>query len=132
MGVADDTYMCGVGSGGAAVLLSAYSHVRCGSHQFVFPCVEVLFSGTPPLCANSCKALSGHSVFISLTQTSLYRRWVRVAGCSVPQCQLIIEDVFRNATILHTPDIFQPSQYALSKQSVHTGKTSTRQDISVG
>ena len=26
----------------------------------------------------------------------------------------------------------QPSQSALSKQSVHTGKTSTRQDISVG
>ena len=26
----------------------------------------------------------------------------------------------------------QPSQYALSKQSVHTGKTSTRQYISVG
>ena len=58
--VADNTYMCGFGSGGAAVLLSAYSHVRCGSHQFVFPCVEVLFSGTPP-AANSCKGLSGHS-----------------------------------------------------------------------
>ena len=29
-------------------------------------------------------------------------------------------------------DITQPSQSALSKQSVHTGKTSTRQEISVG
>ena len=43
-----------------------------------------------------------------------------------------MEDVFRNATIIHTADMTQPSQSALSKQSVHTGKTSTRQDISVG
>ena len=29
-------------------------------------------------------------------------------------------------------DMTQPSQSAMSKQSVHTGKTNTRQDISVG
>ena len=46
--------------------------------------------------------------------------------------QLPVEDVFWNATILHTTDMTQPSQSALSKQSVHSGKTSTRQDISVG
>ena len=40
-----------------------------------------------------------------------------------------IEDAFRNATIIHTADMTQPSQFALSKQSVHTGKTSTRQDV---
>ena len=57
---------------------------------------------------------------------------VRVAGCSPPQCQFTIENVFRNATIIHTADMTQPSLHALSKQSVHTGKTSTRQDISVG
>ena len=55
-----------------------------------------------------------------------------MAGCSPPQCQFTIEDVFRNATIIHTAGMAQPSQSALSKQSVHTGKTSTRQDISVG
>ena len=55
-----------------------------------------------------------------------------MAGCSPPQCQFTIEDVFRNATIIHTADMTQPSQSVLSKQSVHTGKTSTRQDISVG
>ena len=43
-----------------------------------------------------------------------------------------VEDVFWNATILHMADMTQPSQSALSKQSVHSGKTSTRQDISVG
>ena len=55
-----------------------------------------------------------------------------MAGCSPPQCQFTIEDVFRNATIIHTADMTQPSQSALSKQSVHTRKTSKRQDISVG
>ena len=55
-----------------------------------------------------------------------------MAGGSPPQSQLTVEDVFWNATILHTADMTQPSQSALSKQSVHTGKTSTRQDISVG
>ena len=55
-----------------------------------------------------------------------------MAACSPPHCQFTIEDVFRNATITHTVDMTQPSQSALSKQSVHTGKTSTRQDISIG
>ena len=55
-----------------------------------------------------------------------------MAVCSPPQCQFTIEDVFRNATIIHTADMTQPSRSASSKQSVHTGKTSTRHDISVG
>ena len=42
------------------------------------------------------------------------------------------EDVFWDATTLNTADMIQPWQSALSKQSVHTGKTSARQDISVG
>ena len=46
--------------------------------------------------------------------------------------QLTVDDVFWNATILHTADMTQPSQSALSKHSVHTGKTSTRYDITVG
>ena len=57
---------------------------------------------------------------------------VRAAGGSPPQSQLTVEDVLWNATILHTADMNQPSQSALSKQSVHTGETSTGQDISVG
>ena len=57
---------------------------------------------------------------------------VRAAGGSHHQSQLLVEDVFWNATILHTTDMTQPSQYALSKQSVHSGKTSTGQYISVG
>ena len=41
--IADITSMCGFGLDGAAALLSACSLVRCGSHQFVLPCIEVLF-----------------------------------------------------------------------------------------
>ena len=41
--VADITPMCGLGSDGVAGLVSACSLVRCCSHPFVFPCVEMLF-----------------------------------------------------------------------------------------
>ena len=54
-----------------------------------------------------------------------------MAGGSPPQCQLTVEDVFWNATVLHRAELTQPSQSALSKQSVHTEKINTMQDISV-
>ena len=60
--IADITSMCGCGSDGVAALLSACSLVRCCSHQFLFPCLEVLLQGTPPPCTISCKTLPGHSV----------------------------------------------------------------------
>ena len=56
------THVCGCGLDGATALLSACSLVRCCSHQFVFPCLEVLLQGTPPPCTISCKTLPGHSV----------------------------------------------------------------------
>ena len=95
----------------------------------------MLFYGTPPLCTISCKALPGHSVDVDslhISRADIFKSKVRVAGCSPPQCQFTVEVVFRNATTIHTADMTQPSQSALSKQSVHTGKTSTRQDIRVG
>ena len=91
--------------------------------------------GTPQLCTISCKALPGHSVDVDslhMSHADIFISKVRVTVCSPPQCQFTIEDIFRNATIIHTADMTQPSQYALSKQSVHTGETSTRQDISLG
>ena len=57
---------------------------------------------------------------------------VKAAGGSPPQHQLTVEDVFWNAAILHTADMTQPTQSALSEQGVHSGKTSPRPDISVG
>ena len=127
------THVCGFGSDGAAALLSACSLIRCYSHQFVFPCLEVLLQGTPPPFTISCKALPGHSVdvdslHISYADISISQVWA--AGGSPPQ--LTVEDVFWNETILHTADMTQPTQSALSEQGVHSGKTSTRQDISVG
>ena len=133
--VADNTYVCGCGSDGATVLLSACSLVRCCSHQFVFPCLEVLLQGTPPPCTISCKTLPGHSVdadSLHISCADIFISQVRAASGSPPQCQLTVEDVFWDATILHTANMTQPTQSALSEQGVHSGKIGTRQDISVG
>ena len=127
--------MCGFGSDGAAALLSACSFVCCCSHQFLFPCLEVLFQSTPPLRAISCKALPGHSVDVDSLHVSYADTSVSKVGRPVvllTKSQFTVDDVFWNATILHTADMTQLSQYALSKQSVHTGETSTRQYITVG
>ena len=132
--VAGNIYVCGFGSDGAAALLSAFSLVHCCSHQFVFPWLEVLLQGTPPSCKISCKALPGHSVdadSLHISCADMFISQVRAAVGSPPQCQLIVEYVFWNATILHTADMIQPTQSALSEQGVHSGKTSTRQDVSV-
>ena len=133
--VADNTYVYGCGSDGATALLSACSLVRCRSHQFVFPCLEVLLQGTPPPCTISCKTLPGHSVdadSLHISCADIFISQVRAASGSPPQCQLTVEDVFWDATILHTANMTQPTQSALSEQGVHSGKTGTRQDISVG
>ena len=76
--------------------------------------------------------VSRSTAFIIMSYADIFISQVRAAGGSPPQSQLTVEDVFWNATIIHTADMTQPSQSALSKQSVHSGKTSTRQDISVG
>ena len=82
----------------------------------------------------SQEIVSISTAFMSLhiSYADIFISQVRAAGGSAPQSQLPIEDVFWNATILHTTDMTQPSQSALSKQSVHSGKTNTRQDISIG
>ena len=114
--------MCGFGSDGAAALLSACSFVCCCSHQFIFPCLEVLFQSTPPLRAISRKALPGHSVDVDSLHVSyadIFVSQVRAACGSSAQSQLTVEDVFWNATILHTADMTQPSQSALSISRVY-------------
>ena len=127
--------MCGIRSDEAAAPLSACSFVCCCSHQFLFPCLEVLFQSTPPLRSISRKALTGHSVDVTIRHVSyadIFVSQVNPACGSSAQSQLTVEDVFWNATIVHTADMTQPLQSALSKQGVHTGKTSTRQYITVG
>ena len=117
--VTDTTPMCRLRSDGAAALLSACSLVSCCSFQFVFPCLEVLLQGTPAPCTISCKALPGHIVDVDslhISYADIVIRQVRTASGSPPQCQLTVEDVFWNATIIHTADMTQPSQSALSNQ----------------
>ena len=70
--VADNTSMCGFGSDGAAALLSACSLVRCGSHPFVFPCLEV-FLGHSTLC-DQLQDPSRIRVDVDRLHISLYRR----------------------------------------------------------
>ena len=97
--------------------------------------LEVLLQGTPPPCTISCKTLPGHSVdadSLHISCADIFISQVRAASGSPPQCQLTVEDVFWDATILHTANMTQPTQSALSEQGVHSGKTGTRQDISVG
>ena len=118
--IADITSMCGFGSDGAAAILSACSFVWCCSHQFLFPCRKVLFQSTPPLRAIGRKALPGHSVDVDSPRVSysdIFVSQVRAACGSSAQSQLTLEDVFWNATILHTADMTRPSQSALSEQS---------------
>ena len=43
-----------------------------------------------------------------------------------------MEDVFLDAAIVHAVDMIQPAQSALPEQSVHTGKSSTIQNLGVG
>ena len=112
--VADTTSMCGFGSDGATARLSACSLVRCCSHQFLFPCLEVLPQSTPPLCAISCKALPGHSVDVDslhISYAEIFISQVRAAGGSPPQCQLtrLILIIIKNSSIYfiqirHTDD----------------------------
>ena len=81
------------------------------------------------------KALPGHIVDVDSLHVSyadIFVSQVRAACGSSAQSQLTVEDVFWTATILHMADMTQPSQSALSEQGVHSGKTSTRQDISIG
>ena len=118
----DNTYVCGCGSDGATALLPACSLVRCCSHQFVFPCLEVLLQGTPPPCTISCKTLPGHSVdadSLYISCADIFISQMRAASGSPPQCQLTVEDVFWDATILHMANMTQPTQSALSEQGVH-------------
>ena len=85
--VADNTSMLRLRSDGAASLLSACKRVRCCSHQFVFPYLEVFLQGTPPPCTISCKALPGLSVDVNslrISYAGIFISQVIAAGGSPP------------------------------------------------
>ena len=92
----------------------------------------MLFQGSPPLCAVRYKVLPplpGHSVDVDSLHISHADIFIVGEGGRWFSSQM---PAHHGGCLL---DMTQPSQSALSKQSVHTGKTSTRQesqDISVG
>ena len=94
--------------------------------RYIFPFREALFQGTRLLCAISCMALPGHSVDVDsphISYADIFISKVRAACGSSLQSQVTVEDAFWNAIILHTADIAQPSQYALSKESIHNERS---------
>ena len=130
------THMCVVS--GRMELLSSFLRARLSAATVISLSSSVLrYCFTTLLhfvrsAARSSQDIVSMSTAFMISHADIFVTHVRAAGGSPNQCQLTVEDVFWNATILHTADMTQPSQSALSEQGVHTGKTNTRQDISVG
>ena len=60
------------------------------------------------VCAISCKAFPGHTGSVDvdslhISYADIFISQVRAASGSPPQCQLTVEDVFWDATILLSP-----------------------------
>ena len=69
-------------------------------------------NGSKLICISSCNLGKSWSCCPSLC----------VPFVLLPKCHFTIEDVFRNATIIHTAHMTQPSHSALSKQSYILGR----------
>ena len=109
------------------VRLSAAAVIRVSSlvYRCCFNFFDQLQSSPRTLCRCRCRCRCRQPSYFFISQ-------VMAAGGYPPQWQLTVEDVFWNATIRQSADMTQPSQSALSKHSAHTGKTNTRQDLSIG
>ena len=126
--VTEVAYVCSHWSVCVVMLFSSGPLVFCCIGQFLFPCHEVLEYGVSPPCAVRCKSFPGRGVdvkglHVSLADISVAQ--VRTTCCSLPACKFSIEEVFGNATILHTMDMAQPAEPALSELCVHAGEAST-------
>ena len=80
-----------------SVIISPLYAVISSSPPVFTCCFRALLHLVQSVARPSQDVVSMSTAFISLTQT-----WA--AGGSPPQCQLAVEDVFWNATILHTAD----------------------------
>ena len=92
----------------------------------------VFIDGTSPPRSVSCKPPPGccidvERLHVTYADVLVSQPWA--ASGSLPWCQLSIDGVFWDADIVHAVDM---TQSALPEQSVHTGKTSTRQNLGVG
>ena len=132
--VTEIAYICGCWSVCIIDLFSLGPLLFRYLRQFFFPCHEVLLYGASPPCAVGCKGFPGLGVdvkrlHVSFENITVAQVWT--ACFSPPTCQFSIEEVFGDATVLHAMHMAQPAQPALSELCVHTGETSTCQDICV-
>ena len=108
------TFVCGLWSVGAVVLLSAGPFSYFCIHHLLFPFLEVLVQSASPHHAVHCKVLPGFSVdvkcfHVSLADILVAQLWAAFGSPS--RCQLSIENVFWDAAILHAIDMSQPTQF---------------------
>ena len=96
----------------ASVISLSFPVLRC--------CFRVLLQFVQSAAMPSQDIVSMSTAYIS--HADMFISKVRVAVCSPPKSQFTIEDVFRNATIIHPADMTQPSQSALYKQSYILGR----------
>ena len=128
-------YVCGLWSVRVVALLSAGPSSCFCILQLLFPCLEVLVQGASPHHAVGSKVLPGIGVdvkcfHVSLADILVAQLWA-VFG-SPSRCQLSIENVFWDATILHAVDMPQPTKPALSEQGEHARKVSSGQYLGIG
>ena len=98
-------YVRGLTSAGIAAFLSACPIVCCCSEGFllsVFRCwfrvLHIVWSAAMP----SQDTASKLTAFMGLMHTSLYLRWGRSMVILPNACQITVNDVFVDATTLHT------------------------------
>ena len=119
---------------GVTALLSAYPLVLCCIHQFLSPCQEVLVQGTSAPRAVSCKVPPPCCIDVDRLRVS--HADIRVTHPSETSGSLpalhrgCLLGCGHRSCAGHVPA--KPAPSALPKQSVHAGKTSTRQDLDVG
>ena len=102
--VADNTYYFICVVSGRMELLPSFLRARLFA--------AAVMSLSSPVLRCCFRALPGHSVDIDsfhISYADIFISQVMAAGCSLPQFQLTVDDVFWNATILHTADMTQPS-----------------------
>jgi len=72
----------------------------------------VFVQGISPSSSVNCESLPGLSVDVKgshVSLTGVFESQMWAAGASPPSCQLSIEDVLRDATVLHAMNVAKPA-----------------------
>ena len=68
---------------------------------------------------------------VSFDYMYVFKAQVGTPDWALAVSELPVQDVCRGATVLHSTNVAQPTQSALSQERVHAEETSTRKYISV-